>query len=94
MNEPCINCLCLPVCKRQHMLYLIRKCPLFEDYIKMVECNVPRNSYRYLQFHALDLTYEVSKKDTDNAWWTIRTYDNGKEGYGSDIDEDPIYINQ
>jgi hypothetical protein len=96
MSEPCIDCLCLAICKRTHILALVRKCPLFKDYIKMIECNTPRNSYRYLQLHALEMTYEVSKNDTDSAWWTLRrlTYKGKDFTSECDMDDKSIYINK
>ena len=72
MNEPCIECICLPICKGEVLMNLYNKCDLLKDYTIDIARNVPRDSYRYIQMHALDKTYEIQKNRIGECVWIWR----------------------
>jgi hypothetical protein len=68
------------MCQNTLVLDLVNKCKLLDEYLDDISCNVPRHSYRYVQFHALGMTYEVQKSHEVCSW--IKRYplpETGKE---------------
>lgn len=56
------------MCQNTLVLNLVKKCKLLDEYLDDISGNIPRNSYRYVQFHALGMTYEVQKEHEVSSW--------------------------
>ena len=75
-NEcPCIECLCIPICKPKTTIEVVRRCSLFNKFANDVMAQIPRDSYRVLQVYGLERTYEITKKiNGECTWRDMRRY--------------------
>jgi len=71
-ESPCINCLCVPVCKNKMIEPLIDQCNLVKQFFKEFQWQVPRASYRVLHMHELDRTYEIKCNEEGECFWIYR----------------------
>jgi hypothetical protein len=72
--EPCIDCLCVPVCKTKDLYKLNHDCSLMLNFFIEIQCNIPRNSYRFVYIQALHRTYEGNMLDNGKCVWKSRNF--------------------
>jgi hypothetical protein len=69
MENPCYNCLCVPVCKHKKWNKFVLDCDRINEYIDEMESLVPLDSYRYIELKPLNQRYEVLKNKNGNCRW-------------------------
>jgi len=69
MTNPCIECLCVPMCKHKRWNSLVLDCDVINDYLNEMEAFVPLNSYRYIELKPLNQRYEIRKNYEGNCRW-------------------------
>jgi len=72
---PCIDCICIPICKFRSFTSLNRQCILIRKFFKELEWQIPRHSYRFLHIHEIHKTYEIKKESGPGCIWIQRNYD-------------------
>lgn len=69
MENPCIDCLCVPSCKNKLFNRLLIDCDLINKYLDEMESFVPLDSYRYITLRPLNHKYEIRKDWQGNCRW-------------------------
>ncbi len=66
MNEPCIDCICLAVCKGKFLHQLVNICSLITDYLHFLQSD---GDNKIIKFYALNQQYELKETSSAFIWF-------------------------
>lgn len=69
MESPCIDCICIPICKHKEWNHLILDCNLISWYLDEMEGLVSLGSYTCIDLKEIGHRYRIIKDHTGNCCW-------------------------
>lgn len=88
MENPCYECLMVPICRNKTLNILVLDCRPLYDYLTNWECFVPINSYRYIEIKPLQQRYKISKNNNGTCRWSRREK---KSKFPFDVDYTEVF---